>query len=141
MMSVIFSGQRKTLQNSNTLLQQNYRTATLDSVSTAGVCANLLDRLLSGRSSVQLRPGAPFRSTPVCNSRALSVIQRRIVPLNHHRVHLIRTSGKSDAHWSRIWRVHVHTVRRARIGETWVDHETPPDTRPRAHTGNWGDLE
>jgi hypothetical protein len=38
------------------------------------ICASSRDRLLSGRSSVQLRPGAPFRNTPVCKSGLLSVI-------------------------------------------------------------------
>jgi hypothetical protein len=56
------------------------------------------------------------------------------------RVHIARTSGKPDTYWSRIWRVHVQTVREARAGVTWKDHETPPDTKPRAKSGNWGDL-
>jgi len=59
--------------------------------------------------------------------------------LNPKRVELIRTSNKPDTYWSRIWRVHVQTIRRARTGETYKDHPTPPDTAPRAKRGNWGD--
>jgi hypothetical protein len=65
----------------------------------------------------------------------------RDMPLNERRVHIIRTSGQPDAYWARIWRVDIKTVRNARIGESWREHETPPDTKPRAHRGNWGDLE
>lgn len=60
--------------------------------------------------------------------------------LNHRRVEIIRTFGKPDAYWSRIWRVCVQTVRDARVGNTWRDVPTPPDTKPRARTGNWGGL-
>jgi hypothetical protein len=56
------------------------------------------------------------------------------------RVHIIRLSGKPDSYWGRLWRVTTQAVRSARIGKTWRDHPTPPDTRPRAHRGNWGDL-
>lgn len=60
--------------------------------------------------------------------------------LNAKRVELIRTSGKPDTYWARIWRVHVQTIRDARKGITWRDHPTPPDTKPRARMGNWGNL-
>jgi hypothetical protein len=58
------------------------------------------------------------------------------------RVHMIRTSGLPDRHFARIWRKHPQTIRNARIGVTWRDHSTPPDTKPRgqAKQGNWGDL-
>lgn len=58
--------------------------------------------------------------------------------LNPTRVHLIRTSGKTDAHWARIWRVTTRTVNEARRGLTWANHPTPPDTKPRVR-GNWGE--
>jgi hypothetical protein len=64
----------------------------------------------------------------------------RGMSLNDRRVHIIRVSGQPDAYWARIWRVHVQTIRMARTGKTWAAHETPPDTKPRAHRGNWGDL-
>jgi hypothetical protein len=60
--------------------------------------------------------------------------------LNATRVTLIRTSGLTDMHWSRIWRVHVKTIRDARVGRTWGDVPTPPDTASRACRGSWGDL-
>jgi hypothetical protein len=60
--------------------------------------------------------------------------------LNAKRVELIRTSGKPDAYWARIWRVQAATIREARTGKTWRDHPAPPDTAPRAHRGSWGDL-
>jgi hypothetical protein len=55
--------------------------------------------------------------------------------LNPERVHLIRTKGYTDSYWARYWRVPVHTIRRARIGETWGDHPTPPDKARRKGTG------
>lgn len=55
--------------------------------------------------------------------------------LNARRVELIRTSGKTDRYWARIWRVTAQTVRDARIGNTWKDHHTPPDVTPRTGGG------
>jgi len=55
--------------------------------------------------------------------------------LTPRRVELIRTSGFTDAYWARLWRKPRGQIRKARIGETYVDHPTPPDTRPRDPTG------
>lgn len=55
--------------------------------------------------------------------------------LNARRVELIRTSGLTDAHWARIWRVRPSAIREARTGRTWAGHPTPPDTRPRLQKG------
>jgi hypothetical protein len=60
--------------------------------------------------------------------------------LTHEQVHLIRTAGKTDRHRERLWRISAQSIRNARVGITWADHPTPPDTKPRAHRGNWGDL-
>jgi hypothetical protein len=60
--------------------------------------------------------------------------------LTAHRVHLVRTLGMPDAWWGRYWRLTTGSVRDARVGKTWRKHPTPPDTAPRAHLGNWGDL-
>jgi hypothetical protein len=60
--------------------------------------------------------------------------------LTAYRVHLIRTSGKPDTHWARIWRLHVQTIRAARRGESWSHVQTPPDIKPRSNQGNWGEL-
>lgn len=59
--------------------------------------------------------------------------------LNEQRVHLIRTSGKPDTYWARIWRVTTRTINEARRGLTWAQHPTPPDTKPRGKRGNWGE--
>jgi hypothetical protein len=59
--------------------------------------------------------------------------------LNPRRVELIRTSGLPDTRWARLWRLHVRTIRDARVGRTFKDHPTPPDTRSRVRQGNWGD--
>jgi hypothetical protein len=56
--------------------------------------------------------------------------------LNPTRVHLIRTSGLTDTHWARIWRVHTRTINEARRGLTWADHPTKPDTKPRGKGGS-----
>lgn len=56
------------------------------------------------------------------------------------RVRLVRTAGKPDAYWSRYWRLTDRCVRDARVGKTWKHVATPPDIKPRAHVGNWGDL-
>lgn len=57
------------------------------------------------------------------------------MPLTHHRVHLLRTMGWTDAYAARIWRVTRDAVRDARTGITWKQHETPPDTKPRSNGG------
>lgn len=51
--------------------------------------------------------------------------------LNATRVHLIRSTGKTDRYWGRIWRLRDETVRDARIGKSWPNHPTPPDCAPR----------
>jgi hypothetical protein len=61
------------------------------------------------------------------------------VSLNPRRVELIRLSGLPDTHWSRLWRLHVRTIRDARVGRTFKDHPTQPDTQSRVRHGNWGD--
>jgi hypothetical protein len=58
--------------------------------------------------------------------------------LNAKRVELIRTSGLTDTHWARIWRVHTRTINEARRGLTWADHPTPPDTKSRVKRTDWG---
>jgi len=60
--------------------------------------------------------------------------------LTHERVHILRTANLPDRHWARIWRMTDGGIRDARVGETWRDHPTPPDTKPRVKPGNWGDL-
>jgi hypothetical protein len=59
--------------------------------------------------------------------------------LTPDRVHIVRTAGKSDRHFERLWRVSAQAIRDARVGNTWATHPTPPDTRPRVRHGNWGD--
>jgi hypothetical protein len=60
--------------------------------------------------------------------------------LTFQRVDHIRTSGERDVDLAARWRLSVGTIRDARVGTTWADHPTPPDTKPRAKRGNWGDL-
>lgn len=60
--------------------------------------------------------------------------------LTFRRVRAIRTSGEPDVVYARRWRMTVGAIRDARVGKTWADHPTPPDRKPRAHRGNWGDL-
>jgi hypothetical protein len=62
------------------------------------------------------------------------------MPLNSQQVHHARTSGERDCDLAVRWGVRVAAVRLARRGETWADHTTPPDTKPRAHKGNWASL-
>lgn len=57
--------------------------------------------------------------------------------LTDERVHLIRTAGKTDRHYASLWRLTIGSIRDARVGNTWRDHPTPPDTKPRGHLGNW----
>jgi hypothetical protein len=51
--------------------------------------------------------------------------------LNPERVRIIRTAGLTDTYFAREYRVAVRTVRDARVGTTWKNHPTPPDTAPR----------
>lgn len=60
--------------------------------------------------------------------------------LNPWRVHICRVSGLPDATLARFWRTGARAVRHARTGRTWRHVTTPPDTRSRARSGNWGDL-
>jgi hypothetical protein len=60
--------------------------------------------------------------------------------LTHERVHLIRTAGKTDRHWERLWRISAQSIRNARVGITWADHPTPVDDAPRVRGCRWGDL-
>jgi hypothetical protein len=57
--------------------------------------------------------------------------------LTDERVHTLRTANLPDRHFERLWHIHAQTVRRARIGQTWRDHPTPPDIKPRVSQGNW----
>ncbi len=51
------------------------------------------------------------------------------------QVQQIRTAGLTDTHWARVLRMSVQTIRRARIGDTYRDVPTPPDTTPRDGNG------
>jgi hypothetical protein len=55
--------------------------------------------------------------------------------LTADQVHCARTSGLTDTHLSRIWRVTVATVLHARRGDTHKAHPTPPDRAPRDGNG------
>lgn len=55
------------------------------------------------------------------------------IKLTASQVRAIRTEGMTDTHWSRVWGVHVRTIREARIGKTHKGVETPPDTAPRGN--------
>lgn len=57
--------------------------------------------------------------------------------LTPEQVHHIRTCGEPDAVLARQYGVIRNTVRWARIGVTWKDHPTPPDTKPRVRVGRW----
>jgi hypothetical protein len=60
--------------------------------------------------------------------------------LTFKRVHTLRTVALPDATYARRWGVLPSTIHQARTGKTWPEHPTKPDTAPRAHKGNWGDL-
>jgi len=51
--------------------------------------------------------------------------------LTFERVHEIRTSGLTDRHYARLWRMTDGAIRDARVGRTWPNHTTPADTAPR----------
>lgn len=55
--------------------------------------------------------------------------------LTDDQVHQIRTAGLTDRYWADKLRVPNATVRRARRGETHIDHPTAPDIAPRDQTG------
>lgn len=55
--------------------------------------------------------------------------------LDADKVHQVRTSGFTDSHLARQNGVSVATIRDARVGNTWRDHPTPPDTAPREGGG------
>jgi hypothetical protein len=55
--------------------------------------------------------------------------------LDAAKVRAIRTSGLTDAHYARIYKVSVRTIRNARTGLTWATHPTPPDRAPREGAG------
>lgn len=55
--------------------------------------------------------------------------------LDDTKIHHIRTSGLTDAHLARKYRVLPETVRRARVGITHPEHPTPPDRAPRESAG------
>lgn len=51
--------------------------------------------------------------------------------LTTERVHLIRVSGKADAHFARLFCMTTGSIRDARVGRTWLAHPTKPDDTPR----------
>lgn len=51
--------------------------------------------------------------------------------LTADRVHILRTAGKPDSYFARIWRMTTGAIRDARVGRTWPNHTTPADTAPR----------
>jgi len=55
--------------------------------------------------------------------------------LTANQVHVARTSGYTDTHLARIWRVTPGTVHAARRGLTHTGHPTPADTAPRDANG------
>lgn len=55
--------------------------------------------------------------------------------LDVDKVHHVRTSGLTDSHHARQLGVSVATIRDARVGKTWREHPTPPDTAPREGGG------
>lgn len=59
----------------------------------------------------------------------------RTLVLTPDRIHVARTSGLTDTHLGRTWRVSVGTVRDARVGLTHRNHPTLPDTAPRDQPG------
>jgi hypothetical protein len=74
MTSVISSAYLESPSDFDVFALVNYRQHTIMIAADTTNCLDSEDRLLSGRSSVQLRPGAPNNHAPVCNSRVLSVI-------------------------------------------------------------------
>lgn len=68
---------------------------------------------------------------------ALTTQTQQYGMLTSEQVHECRTSGLSDAHLGRKWRIHSHSVRQARRGETFKDHPTPPDLRQRFPGGRY----
>lgn len=62
----------------------------------------------------------------------------RLPSLTPEQVHLIRTSGLTDAYWERLLGVTRTCVQKARVGVTWTTHPTPPDMEPRATSRGGG---
>jgi hypothetical protein len=60
--------------------------------------------------------------------------------LTSEQVALVRTSGLTDRHYERLWRISAKAIRDARVGNTWRGHPTPPDKKPRGKRGRWGSL-
>jgi hypothetical protein len=60
--------------------------------------------------------------------------------LTAEQVHAIRTEGRTDIYFATKYRTTVGTIRYARIGKSWANHPTPPDTKPRMKVGNWDGL-
>lgn len=139
MTSVISSGHLESPRDFDVFRLSFYRCRSVEFLCQAAACVSLEDRLLSGRSQVQLLSGAPNSRRPICNSQLSSVILGPM-KLTHDRVHIIRTAGKSDRHFERLWRIGAQAIRDARVGNTWKDHPTPVDDKPRVHAGSWGDL-
>lgn len=63
-----------------------------------------------------------------------------LMSLTPERVHILRTAGKPDRYFERLWRVSAQAIQQARTGKTWRHHPTPVDDKPRVRTGNWGGL-
>ena len=57
------------------------------------------------------------------------------VQLDPAKVAHIRTCGLTDAHLARKYRLSVQTIRRARTGQSWENHPTPPDRSERLGGG------
>lgn len=75
----------------------------------------------------------PIPATPV-HKRSTRLSQPKLTAAE---VHLIRTNGKTDSENARRLKRTVGTIRDARVGNTWRDHPTPPDNKPRGARGNW----
>jgi hypothetical protein len=54
--------------------------------------------------------------------------------LTFEDVHRIRTEGRPDTYWQQVLGCGRTTIRKARIGQTFKKHPTPPDTAVRVST-------
>jgi hypothetical protein len=61
----------------------------------------------------------------------------RTMMLTYTNVQAIRLFGLTDVYWSRRLNVRASTIRKARVGETFKDHPTPPDRTPRLGDGRY----
>jgi hypothetical protein len=61
------------------------------------------------------------------------------VKLTDEQVRHIRTAGLPDSQLATKYRRTIGTIRDARVGKTYRDHPTPPDTKPRGqrNRGDW----